>query len=137
VTTWWGGAVNSDIWVGLKIENYADVAAGHKTLLRRARQAGKPTFLQVGAWIAFPRQAQIGVGWIKSNQALITMETIETLKAEVKKLSSQAVQAKLDLHDLSEDLPTGWERIMEVAGKTMTTYQKLAEARQKLTALGG
>lgn len=29
--------------------------------------------------------------------------------------SSQAVQAKLDLHDLSEELPTNWERIPEVA----------------------
>jgi len=64
------------------------------------------------------------------------METIETLKAEIKKLSSQAVQAKLDLHDLSEDLPTGWERIPEVAQKTFTTYQKLIEAKNKLAALG-
>jgi hypothetical protein len=65
------------------------------------------------------------------------METIDTLKLEIKKLSSQAVQAKLDLHDLSEDLPTGWERIPEIAGKTFATYQKLAEARQKLAAAGG
>ncbi|MBK8474777.1 MAG: hypothetical protein IPL39_00300 [Opitutaceae bacterium] len=28
------------------------------------------------------------------------METIETLKAEIKKLSSLAVQTKMDLHDL-------------------------------------
>ena len=41
------------------------------------------------------------------------METIETLKAEIKKLSSQAVQAKMDLHDLSEELPANWERIPE------------------------
>ena len=65
------------------------------------------------------------------------METIESLKAEIKKLSSQAVQAKLDLHDLSEDLPTGWERIPTVAEKTYVIYQKLAEARSKLTVLGG
>jgi hypothetical protein len=65
------------------------------------------------------------------------METIETLKAEIKKLSSQAVQAKLDLHDLSEDLPTGWERIPEVAGKTFTIYQKLVAARELLAAHGG
>jgi len=65
------------------------------------------------------------------------METVETLKLEIKKLSSQAIQAKMDLHDLSEELPTGWERIHEVAGKTLVTYQKLAEARKKLAALGG
>jgi hypothetical protein len=65
------------------------------------------------------------------------METIETLKMEIKKLSSQAIQAKMDLHDLSEELPAGWERILEVAGKTQATYQKLTEARKKLAALGG
>jgi hypothetical protein len=65
------------------------------------------------------------------------MESIDTLKAEIKKLSTQAIQAKMDLHDLSEELPTGWERIPEIAGKTHATCQKLAEARKKLAALGG
>jgi len=65
------------------------------------------------------------------------MENVETLKLEIKKLSSQAVQAKLDLHDLSEDLPTGWERIPEVAQKTFQTYEKLIAARQRLAMLGG
>ena len=65
------------------------------------------------------------------------METIETVKAEIKKLSSQAIQSKMDLHDLSEELPTGWERIREVAEKTFGIYQQLAEARKKLAALGG
>jgi hypothetical protein len=66
-----------------------------------------------------------------------TVETVETLKLEIKKLSSQAIQTKMDLHDLAEELPTGWERIREVAEKTFATYQKLAEARKKLAALGG
>jgi hypothetical protein len=65
------------------------------------------------------------------------MDTIETVKAEIKKLSSQAVQTKMDLHDLSEELPTGWERILEVAEKTFVIHQKLSEARKKLAALGG
>jgi hypothetical protein len=65
------------------------------------------------------------------------METIDTLKLEIKKLSSQAVQAKLDLHDLSEDLPTGWERIPEVSQKTFQIHEKLMAAKQTLTALGG
>ena len=43
----------------------------------------------------------------------------------------------MDLHDLSEELPTGWERILEVAEKTFVTHQKLAEARKKLAVLGG
>ena len=65
------------------------------------------------------------------------METIETVKAEIKKLSSQAIQTKMGLHDLSEELPTGWEHILEVAEKTFVIHQKLAEARKKLAALGG
>ena len=65
------------------------------------------------------------------------METIETLKAEIKKLSSQAVQAKMDLHDLSEELPANWERILEVGQKTFQTYEKLIAAKQKLAAIGG
>ena len=63
------------------------------------------------------------------------MDTVETLKADIKKLNSQAVKAKLDLHDLSEDLPTGWERIPEVASRTFETYQKLVVARRKLAAI--
>jgi hypothetical protein len=65
------------------------------------------------------------------------METIETLKLEIKRLSSQAVQAKMDLHDLSEELPTNWERIPEMAQKTFQIYEKLVAARQRLAALGG
>ena len=55
----------------------------------------------------------------------------EDLKAEIKRLSSQATALKMDLHDLAEDLPTGWERILEVAEKTYTTYQRLAAARTR------
>ncbi|MBA4262201.1 MAG: hypothetical protein C0443_09360, partial [Comamonadaceae bacterium] len=36
-------------------------------------------------------------------------ETADELKLRLKKLNAQATQAKMDLHDLSEDLPTGWE----------------------------
>ena len=39
----------------------------------------------------------------------------QDLKAEIKKLSSQAVQAKLNLHDLAEELPVDWEKIPAVA----------------------
>ncbi len=62
------------------------------------------------------------------------MSDIETLKAEVKKLNAQATQLKMDLHDLSEELPTGWERIPEVAGKTFQAYQQLTALRRKLAA---
>ena len=65
------------------------------------------------------------------------MEDINTLKSEIKKLNAQATQLKMDLHDLSEDLPTGWERIPEVAARTHQAYEKLTAARQKLAAGGG
>ncbi len=65
------------------------------------------------------------------------MEDIDTLKAQVKKLNQQATALKMDLHDLSEDLPTGWERIMEVAQKTYDAHASLTEARKALTAAGG
>jgi hypothetical protein len=64
------------------------------------------------------------------------VEDAETLKAEIKKLNARATQLKMDLHDLSEDLPTGWEKIPEVAEQTFQAYQKLTEVRQKL-AVGG
>jgi len=65
------------------------------------------------------------------------MEDIDTLKAEIKKLNAQATQLKMDLHDLSEDLPLGWERIPEIAAKTHQAYEKLTAARQKMASIGG
>lgn len=62
------------------------------------------------------------------------MPDIETLKAEVKKLNARATQAKMDLHDLSEDLPTNWERILEVAQTAYDAHQSLMAARKDLAA---
>ena len=61
-----------------------------------------------------------------------TMEDIEALKAQVKKLNAQATQLKMDLHDLSEDLPIGWEKIPDIAKRTFKAYQALTEARTRL-----
>ena len=58
----------------------------------------------------------------------------EELKAQVKKLNAQAIQLKMDLHDLSEELPVNWERIPEVAARTFEAYKALAEARAKIIA---
>lgn len=63
------------------------------------------------------------------------MSDVETLKAEVKKLSAQAIKAKMDLHDLSEELPVGADRIMEVAAAARDAYAKLTEARARLKSL--
>lgn len=65
------------------------------------------------------------------------MSDVDEIKARVKKLNAQATQLKMDLHDLSEDLPTGWERIPEIAKKTFDTYTALADARNELSAAGG
>ncbi|MBK8800922.1 MAG: hypothetical protein IPN71_02485 [Fibrobacteres bacterium] len=58
------------------------------------------------------------------------MEDLETLKLALRKASSRAVQAKMDLHDLSEELPIGWERIMEVAQATKDAYAELDRLRK-------
>jgi len=65
------------------------------------------------------------------------MSDAESLKATVKKLNAQATQAKMDLHDLSEELPLGWERIPEVAARAHDLYARLTEARARLKALDG
>ena len=59
-------------------------------------------------------------------------DDVESLKAEVKKLNAKATQAKMDLHDLSEELPTNWERIPEVAKTAHEAHAALVAARKKL-----
>jgi hypothetical protein len=63
------------------------------------------------------------------------MSDIDTVKAEVKKLNAKATQAKMDLHDLSEELPTNWERIPDVARIAHEAHAALVEARARLAAL--
>jgi hypothetical protein len=65
------------------------------------------------------------------------MHDIDTLKAQVKKLNQQATALKLELHDLAEDLPTGWEKIPQLAILTYGTHAALVEARKLLAAAGG
>jgi hypothetical protein len=60
------------------------------------------------------------------------MEDLEAVKAQVKKLNAQATQLKMDLHDLSEELPINWEKIPELAARTFEAYQALTAAREKL-----
>lgn len=58
--------------------------------------------------------------------------TTEALKAEIKKLNARATQAKMDLHDLSEELPTNWQRIPEVARIAHEAHAALMDARKRL-----
>jgi hypothetical protein len=63
------------------------------------------------------------------------MSDIDTLKAEIKKLSSRAITMKMNLHDLSEELPVNWQTIMSVAQETHDAYQALETARMNLKEL--
>ncbi len=59
----------------------------------------------------------------------------DTLKAEIRKLNAKATQAKMDLHDLSEELPTNWERIPEVARIAHEAHAALVAARKRLAEI--
>jgi hypothetical protein len=61
--------------------------------------------------------------------------TVDALKLEVRKLNAKATQAKMDLHDLSEELPTGWENILAVAQTAHDAHVALIAARKQLAAL--
>ncbi len=63
------------------------------------------------------------------------MSDLEALKAEIKKLSAKATQAKMDLHDLSEELPVNWEQIMDVATKAHAAFAELEKKRADLKGL--
>ena len=62
------------------------------------------------------------------------MTDAESIKAELKKLNARATQAKMDLHDLSEELPTHWQRILEVAQAAYDAHAALAAARERAAA---
>ncbi len=64
------------------------------------------------------------------------MDDLDALKAQAKKLNQQATALKMDLHDLAEDLPIGWEKILEVAKKTYDAHAALSEARKAIAAAG-
>ncbi len=63
------------------------------------------------------------------------MSEVETLKAEIKKLSARAMQAKMDLHDLSEELPVNWQSVLEVAQRTHGAFAALEKKRAELKQL--
>lgn len=58
--------------------------------------------------------------------------SIEELKAQIKRLNSKGGQLKMELHDLAEGLPTDFEQIMEVAGRTYELYRELDELKKQL-----
>ncbi len=60
------------------------------------------------------------------------MSGIDALKADIKKLSAKAINMKMNLHDLSEELPVNWPSIMTVAQDAYEAFKALDEARNAL-----
>jgi hypothetical protein len=65
----------------------------------------------------------------------LRVSDLETLKAEIKKLSAKATQAKMDLHDLSEELPLEWQSILSVAQRAHDAFSELEQKRVALKSL--
>lgn len=63
------------------------------------------------------------------------MSDADGLKAEIKKLSARAMQSKMDLHDLSEELPLNWQAIMSVAQRAHEAFSILEQKRNELSKL--
>lgn len=63
------------------------------------------------------------------------MADTAAIKDEIKKLNARATAKKMDLHDLSEELPLKWESILEVAREAYDAHKALAEKRAELKAL--
>lgn len=63
------------------------------------------------------------------------MSDVDALKTEIRKLSARATTAKMNLHDLSEELPINWTSIPEVAKSAHDAYGALEAARKRLAEL--
>ncbi|MHB8883551.1 CCE_0567 family metalloprotein [Methylovirgula sp. HY1] len=63
------------------------------------------------------------------------MSDVDALKTEIKKLSAKAMQAKMDLHDLSEELPINWQQILDVAQRAHEAFETLESKRAELNSL--
>ena len=59
----------------------------------------------------------------------------DELKARLKKLNARATQAKMDLHDLSEELPQNWPNILSVAQRAYEAFAALEAKRSELQKL--
>ncbi len=59
---------------------------------------------------------------------------VDEIKARLKKLNARATQAKMDLHDLSEELPSNWEMIPQVAQRCHEAHAMLMDTRKALAA---
>ena len=66
------------------------------------------------------------------------MSDVDSLKTELKRLDARATLAKMNLHDLSEELPVNRERIPEVARVAHEAHEAhvaLMAARKRLAEM--
>jgi len=63
------------------------------------------------------------------------MSGLEEQQKKVRKLQSRAGTAKMELHDLAEDLPVNWMEIKVVAERTFDAFAELDAARRELRGL--
>ncbi|WFU51703.1 CCE_0567 family metalloprotein [Sinorhizobium terangae] len=63
------------------------------------------------------------------------MSDLEEQRKKVRKLQSRAGAAKMELHDLAEDLPVNWTEIKVIAEKTFDAFAELDAAKRELNAL--
>jgi hypothetical protein len=66
---------------------------------------------------------------------LLTNQTPEELKNQIRKLNSKAGQMKMDLHDLAEGLPTDYEKLLEVATETYEIFHQIDGLKKLLKQL--
>lgn len=64
-------------------------------------------------------------------------ESLEEIKAQAKKLSARAMNLKMELHDLSEELPIGWEKIPDIARRAHEAFAALIALRARIAAMEG
>ncbi|WP_192178583.1 CCE_0567 family metalloprotein [Mesorhizobium amorphae] len=62
------------------------------------------------------------------------MSGLEELQKKVRKLQSRAGTAKMELHDLAEDLPVNWTEIKAVAEKMFDVFAEWDAAKRELAA---
>jgi hypothetical protein len=67
--------------------------------------------------------------------SLLTNQTPEALKIEIRKLNSKAGQMKMDLHDLAEGLPTDYEKLIEFATATYHIFREIDELKKILASM--
>jgi len=59
----------------------------------------------------------------------------DQLRSEIKRLTSKAGQLKMDLHDLAEGLPEGFEQLPDLAARTYALFARLHALKKHLKTL--